>query len=425
MPAAETQESFVGSDFTYEDIGGREFDDYTYAFAGPDGENASWTPPAGGAPRPAWRLESRRKDSHRRVSARRLARAQGFLVVVAADVYNRRNEKQKVYTVRRLEQIEAIWTVMESEMTNALEKTRTELVVESTDYNVGLKEADFSRRELENVRPAQGRSSEPGRSPAGSTAGAFRSRSSSSLGALVQAPRANITEIDNDITAWFSKDDPVYGTTSGSGASSAALARSSSPSRPTRPIGCSPARRSRRSPRSPPTSSASTPSSRSTASPRPRSSRRIKSQTPDEGGLEVRPLLEDVATRDPAEIRRRALEDDLIRGDLVSEDGSTTAIIVSFDEDRIDEVRAGVIQQIHDIVDPKLPAGVRAYYNGSLEISETYNRITLDNQRKFTPPILLFTVLAIYLLVPLLAQDDARDVRDCRQRCSGRSASTR
>ena len=40
---------------------------------------------------------------------------------------------------------------------------------------------------------------------------------------------------------------------------------------------------------------------------------------------------------------------------------------------------------------------MRAYYNGSLEISETYNRITLDNQRKFTPPILLFTVLAIYL----------------------------
>jgi hypothetical protein len=70
-------------------------------------------------------------------------------VVVGADVFNRRGEKQKVYTVRRLEQIEGVWTVMDSEMTNALEKTRTELVVESASYNVGLKEADFSRRELE------------------------------------------------------------------------------------------------------------------------------------------------------------------------------------------------------------------------------------------------------------------------------------
>ena len=41
-------------------------------------------------------------------------------------------------------------------MTNALEKTRTELVVESMDYNVGLKETDFSRRELENVRSGSG-----------------------------------------------------------------------------------------------------------------------------------------------------------------------------------------------------------------------------------------------------------------------------
>jgi len=149
IAGSETQESFVGSDFTYEDIGGREFDDYSYAFAGPDGENASWAPAAGGAPRPAWRLESRRKDSSAEFPRVVSLVLKDSLVVVGADVYNRRNEKQKVYTVRRLEQIESIWTVMDSEMTNAIEKTRTELVVDSTDYNVGLKEADFSRRELE------------------------------------------------------------------------------------------------------------------------------------------------------------------------------------------------------------------------------------------------------------------------------------
>ena len=92
---------------------------------------------------------------------------------------------------------------------------------------------------------------------------------------------------------------------------------------------------------------------------------------------------------------RRAVEDELIRGDLVSEDATVTAMIVSFDEDRIDAVRGGVIQQIHDT---SIRACRRdpAFYNGSLEISETYNRITLDNQQKFTPPILLFTVAAIY-----------------------------
>ena len=70
-------------------------------------------------------------------------------VVVAADIYNRRNEKQKTYVVGRLEQVEGIWTVMGAQISNALEKSRTDLTVEGADYNVGLKDADFSRRELE------------------------------------------------------------------------------------------------------------------------------------------------------------------------------------------------------------------------------------------------------------------------------------
>ena len=152
IAGAETQESFVGSDFTYEDISGRELEDYTYAFA--DGGSASsiaWTPSGGGASREAWRLESRRKDRSAEFPRVVSLVLKDSFVVVGADIYNRRNEKQKIYTVRRLDQREGIWTVMDSEMVNSLEKTRTELAVTSVDYNVGLKEGDFSRRELERA----------------------------------------------------------------------------------------------------------------------------------------------------------------------------------------------------------------------------------------------------------------------------------
>ena len=147
IAGAETQESFAGSDFTYEDIGGRELDEYTYEFVG-DG-NASWTPPGGGPAQPAWRLESIRKDASAEFPRVISLVLKDSYMVVSADVFNRRNERQKVYTVRRLERLEGIWTVMDSEMTNGIEKTRTELMIESIDYNVGLGEADFSRRELE------------------------------------------------------------------------------------------------------------------------------------------------------------------------------------------------------------------------------------------------------------------------------------
>ena len=146
IAGSETQESFAGSDFTYEDIGGREFDEYTYSIVE---ENASWQPPSGGAARPAWRLESRRKDASAQFPRVVSTILKDSFVVVAADIYNRRNERQKVYLVRRLEQVEGIWTAMQAEMTNALEKSRTELAIDQADYNVGLKEADFTRRELE------------------------------------------------------------------------------------------------------------------------------------------------------------------------------------------------------------------------------------------------------------------------------------
>lgn len=145
IAGTETQESFVGSDFTYEDIGGREFDDYTYTMVD---ENASWTQP-GGAPRPAWRTESRRKDGSAQFPRVVSLVLKDSFMIVQAEIFNRRNEKQKNYSVGRLEQIQGIWTAMASEMTNALEKTRTELLMEKAEYNVGLKEADVSRRELE------------------------------------------------------------------------------------------------------------------------------------------------------------------------------------------------------------------------------------------------------------------------------------
>jgi hypothetical protein len=157
IAGTEAQESFVGSDFSYEDIGGRDFDEYTYALLD---ENATGPGP-GGAARPAYRLESRRKDRSAEFPHVVSLVLKDMFVVVQADVYNRRDEKQKVYTVKQLQQVQGIGTVMESSMANDLEKTRTELAVEKIEYNTGVKEDAFSRRALEASRqPGGGESRE-------------------------------------------------------------------------------------------------------------------------------------------------------------------------------------------------------------------------------------------------------------------------
>jgi hypothetical protein len=145
IAGSERQESFVGSDFTYEDIGGRALEDYAYTLLD---ANATFTDAEGRA-HPAWRLESRAKQAdalYPRVIS--LVRKDNF-VVVRAEIFNRRNEREKEYRVLRLEQVSGIWTALSVVMTNELDRTRTEMTTTSVNYNVGLKESDFSRRELE------------------------------------------------------------------------------------------------------------------------------------------------------------------------------------------------------------------------------------------------------------------------------------
>jgi hypothetical protein len=150
ISGAERQESFVGSDFTYEDIGGRALEDYAYTLV-PEGENwnGSWAD-AAGVRYPAWRLESKAQDADATYPKVVSTIRKDNFVVVAADVYNRRGERAKGYRVTRLEQVQGIWTVTGSTMSNEIDRTRTELAVTEARYNTGLAERDFSRRELEN-----------------------------------------------------------------------------------------------------------------------------------------------------------------------------------------------------------------------------------------------------------------------------------
>jgi hypothetical protein len=141
----EKQESFVGSDLSYEDIGGRDLADYTYAFVD---ENGTWTA-SDGSRHPAWALDSRAKDRDAAFPRSVSLVLKDRFIVVHADIFNRRNEREKVFDVKQLERVDDIWTVLDLVVSNERQKTRTELTTTSIRYNVGLTEHDFSRRQLE------------------------------------------------------------------------------------------------------------------------------------------------------------------------------------------------------------------------------------------------------------------------------------
>ena len=94
----EKDESFVGSDLSYEDIGGRDIADYTYAFTADD---TSWTAPDG-TRHPAWLLESKAKDPDAQFPRSVSFVLKDKFLITAADVFNRRNERVNPSVVEEL-----------------------------------------------------------------------------------------------------------------------------------------------------------------------------------------------------------------------------------------------------------------------------------------------------------------------------------
>lgn len=217
------------------------------------------------------------------------------------------------------------------------------------------------------------------------------------LGALILLPRANITSIDNDLTAWFSREDPVYQQyerfRDEFGGTRTLIVAIQAPSRERLMSAEGFAFLERASGDIERVDAVDRVASLATATVVD-ASRHLES----DAELRVRKLFDDLKTLSPPAVGQRALDDELLRGDLISVDGTVAAIVVFFDERRIDSVRADVISRIRTIVETDLPHGFAAYISGSLEISETYNRITLENQTKFSPPILLLTVVAIFAM---------------------------
>ena len=217
------------------------------------------------------------------------------------------------------------------------------------------------------------------------------------LGALAFAPQANLTDIDNDLGAWIARDDPVYQT----------YERFREEFGGTRTLII--AIKSDRIFTAEGLQFIDTVTSdiqqielveRVNSLATANIVRPLAGTRDEDGGIEVSPLVKgrNLSAAEREAIRNDALAEPLLRGDLVSADGTVTAVVVTFDEDRIDEVRARVLDRVRAVVEEARPQDVEVFYNGSLEISETYNRVTIANTTELTPPILVITVVALYVM---------------------------
>jgi len=143
VAADDKRSSFVGSDFTYEDVSGRDLEDDAHALLRKE--------KLGG--RPTYVIESKPKasaDYSRRLSWIDSERG----LPLKEEYLDARNEPLRVFTADKVEQTGKQWTVTARSMKNLQSGHRTEVVYQAVEYDIGLKPDIFTERYLRDA-PAQ------------------------------------------------------------------------------------------------------------------------------------------------------------------------------------------------------------------------------------------------------------------------------
>jgi hypothetical protein len=131
---------FFGTDFSFEDLEERDVDQYDYRLLGEEAIDGAQ----------CWRIES--TPSQRKIS--QYTRSE---VWIRQDNYALAQVQSyiKAEVVRRLRysnfvQVQGIWTGRTMEMTDLRRKSRTILTLDKLEYNVPLKDEDFTLQALRN-----------------------------------------------------------------------------------------------------------------------------------------------------------------------------------------------------------------------------------------------------------------------------------
>lgn len=139
VAADDKRSSFVGSDFTYEDISGRVLDEETHKFVRQENLGE----------RPVHVVESRPKTAAT-YSRRLIWIDRDRYLPLKEEYYDAQDKLQRTFKADKVEQIGGNWTVTQRSMHNTQSGGRTEVVYQAIRYDTGLQEDLFTERSLRN-----------------------------------------------------------------------------------------------------------------------------------------------------------------------------------------------------------------------------------------------------------------------------------
>ena len=130
---------FMGTDFTYDDMGGRSVDEDKHTLLREETRDGH----------KCWVVESVPNDPHEVYSRKVTWIRQDSDTGVYCEFYDKLNKLHRVMTVLDLQKVEGFWTVMKMEMKNVQSGHSTQITVSEPKYDIKVDKSLFTVAKLE------------------------------------------------------------------------------------------------------------------------------------------------------------------------------------------------------------------------------------------------------------------------------------
>jgi outer membrane lipoprotein-sorting protein len=142
IAANDKNSSFVGSDFTYEDVSGRDVLEDNHTLKSEETLND----------KSVYVLESVPRDEKSAYYSRKVSWIdQETFLPLKEEYYDKREDLYKIFTADKIETVQGIATITQRTMANIQNGHSTVVMFEEVSYNIGLKEDIFSERYLRSA----------------------------------------------------------------------------------------------------------------------------------------------------------------------------------------------------------------------------------------------------------------------------------
>ena len=137
--ASSKTDYFMGTDFTYDDMGGRNVDDDAHKLLREETRDGY----------KCWVVESVPKDT-REIYSRKISWIrQDCDAGIYVEYYDKLDKLHRVLTVQDLQQVQGYWTVMKMELTYVLSGHSTQITVTGPKYDIAVDKSLFTVAKLE------------------------------------------------------------------------------------------------------------------------------------------------------------------------------------------------------------------------------------------------------------------------------------